>query len=586
MKNGIPKFCIRCKTNAVAWTKPRMDFCYDCLPGGPFTPPPCQHCGSLTDYYSSGLCQLCHPRAPQQPGSCRDCYAWGVVRKHKWLCWGCRTWRVKNSIGRCVSCDREVAVDDQGACRLCWRHAASLRWTKNRLTLQEANRHGQQLFLANLHQRSQRDRRPTPPRQMATPPRQMAAPGAVAPVAPPVGHRQLALLDLPRDLAAGKRHGFPPPAEPAVAEGLVAELREYAAGRGWSAKTIKRTRRGLEIVLGLQDTPGAPIPASLIHELPTIDLNAGRVHEFLDTVGLGGDDRTPAIDKWLDRQLDGLPEPMHAELLRWWDVMWNGHTTPPRSRARQQNTAQYRLKAALPALRGWAASGATSLRQITRGDVEAALPDGGRDRYTAGSGLRAIFRVLKVHKIVFVDPTAKLSLGAPYCRQPLPADLAVLREGLHAADPTRALMTALLAFHALRAGQLRRLQLTDIRDGRLHLGERSIPLAEPVRTRLAAYLDYRNMRWPNTANAHLFIHYRSALDTKPVGGRWLSLVLGTAARGIRTDRILDEVRATRGDLRRICDLFGLSVAGASRYTTTLDLIHENPGHERAADTRQ
>ena len=39
---------------------------------------------------------------------------------------------------------------------------------------------------------------------------------------------------------------------------------------------------------------------------------------------------------------------------------------------------------------------------------------------------------------------------------------------------------------------------------------------------------------------------------------------------LREDRILDEVRATGGDVRRICELFGLSVEGALRYTSTLD----------------
>jgi hypothetical protein len=42
------------------------------------------------------------------------------------------------------------------------------------------------------------------------------------------------------------------------------------------------------------------------------------------------------------------------------------------------------------------------------------------------------------------------------------------------------------------------------------------------------------------------------------------------AKDIRSDRILDEVRATGGDIRRICDLFGLTVADASRYTVTLE----------------
>jgi hypothetical protein len=175
--------------------------------------------------------------------------------------------------------------------------------------------------------------------------------------------------------------------------------------------------------------------------------------------------------------------------------------------------------------------------------------------------------------VIFSDPTLHLRLGAPQSRQPLPADLAIIREGLASLDPTTAALTALLAFHALRSGQLRAMHLTDVRDGRPHLGHRVIPLAEPARTRLAAYLAYRTARWPTTANPHLFIHLRTALGTGPVGTRWLGVKLGTAAKDIRTDRILDEVPATGGDIRRIRDLFGLTVSGAARYTSTL----EHPG---------
>jgi hypothetical protein len=39
---------------------------------------------------------------------------------------------------------------------------------------------------------------------------------------------------------------------------------------------------------------------------------------------------------------------------------------------------------------------------------------------------------------------------------------------------------------------------------------------------------------------------------------------------IREDRILHEAHASGGDIRRICDLFGLSVTAAERYTATLD----------------
>jgi hypothetical protein len=121
----------------------------------------------------------------------------------------------------------------------------------------------------------------------------------------------------------------------------------------------------------------------------------------------------------------------------------------------------------------------------------------------------------------------------------------------------------------LTPGQLRNLKATDIRDRRLHLDGRVIPLAEPVLIRLAAYLDYRMTTWPNTANPHLFIHMRTALELRPVGGRWLALQLGTAARGIRTDRILNEVVATGGDIKHICVLFGLTPDGAALYTAVL-----------------
>jgi hypothetical protein len=92
-------------------------------------------------------------------------------------------------------------------------------------------------------------------------------------------------------------------------------------------------------------------------------------------------------------------------------------------------------------------------------------------------------------------------------------------------------------------------------------------LAKPVRDRIAAWLDYRNRRWPGTANPHLFISYKSATRTGPVATGWISNQLGIAPQTIRQDRILDEAFATRGDMRQVIDLFGLSAAGAQRYTT-------------------
>ena len=78
------------------------------------------------------------------------------------------------------------------------------------------------------------------------------------------------------------------------------------------------------------------------------------------------------------------------------------------------------------------------------------------------------------------------------------------------------------------------------------------------------------MTWPGTANPHLFIHYRTAIHTGPVNHDWVTARLGMSAQALREDRILHEAHATRGDVRRLCDLFGLSVSGAERYTATVD----------------
>lgn len=52
----------------------------------------------------------------------------------------------------------------------------------------------------------------------------------------------------------------------------------------------------------------------------------------------------------------------------------------------------------------------------------------------------------------------------------------------------------------------------------------------------------------------------------------------------RRDRILDEVNATSGDVRRLMDLFGLTAKGAQRYTATLNhpSLDSHPGRESTA----
>ncbi|MFE6055086.1 hypothetical protein ACFQ6N_30415 [Kitasatospora sp. NPDC056446] len=112
---------------------------------------------------------------------------------------------------------------------------------------------------------------------------------------------------------------------------------------------------------------------------------------------------------------------------------------------------------------------------------------------------------------------------------------------------------------------LRAILITDVHDGRLHLGERVILLAGPARERLSAYLDHRARRWPRTADPHLFINVQTAYTTAPTSNVWATKILGISAQAIREDRILDEILAFQGDIRRLWDLFGLSSWGARRY---------------------
>jgi hypothetical protein len=125
--------------------------------------------------------------------------------------------------------------------------------------------------------------------------------------------------------------------------------------------------------------------------LTQLRLASGPVREVLAEAGLLDDDRVLAIHAWFIRATAGLPEPMASELRTWFEVMTNGSTTPPRSRPRQPRTVEQKLRWALPALRAWAGAGHTSLREITREQVLAALPGSGTARATTGQGLRSVF---------------------------------------------------------------------------------------------------------------------------------------------------------------------------------------------------
>lgn len=555
MSGGRPSLCTGCGNKPKAKRGPNP-YCDDCMPGGPFTPPPCRRCGSAEDYFAGGLCRRCHLFAPQRVDSCRDCLAWGATRTNKWLCRPCVTWRATHAtVAACSICAHTLHLSPAGLCRLCRVQARLHRQPKNALNPAAANRHGAQLFFADMHKAATFGTR-----REATPALEQIS---------PVTHRQLVLLTVPRDLSGLGRSVVGPPRAPALAAALNAHVNDYAARAGWHYTKTSDVRAGIRLILGMQDTPGAPITVSELAVLLTLPGMATRaIRDVLDEVGMLDDDRVPAISRWVHAHLDDLPEPMRHEMNVWFDVMHHGSTSPPRAKPRSTQTINLYLRAALPALHQWVDNGHTSLREITRHDVIAVLPPAGIQRAMFGRAIRSIFTILKAHRLVFANPATRIQTWADASQPPTTTDLDAVRAALNSANPAQALIAALVAYHALPAGQLADLTLTHLRDGHLHIDGRTIPLAPPAARRLRDWLDHRHARWPTSTNPHLFIHHYNAASHGPPSRLWIyrTLAIPGGARAVRRDRILHEAIATAGDTRRLCDLFGLSIQQASRYT--------------------
>lgn len=559
-----PARCFTCQTNRVAWVKPRVDYCYDCLPGGPFPTPACRTCGS-DRYFSEGQCDRCHPGGPGYLDSCRGCLAWGVVRRYSWLCWPCRWWKTHYPTGRCRFCHRDTWIADQGACRLCLDQARMLGEPGRAPDLVAANRHGQQLFLANV--RGQRHRSKLPHAEPEAP---LSSPFT------PAGWRQQVLFELAPDPDVVRREALTVDSDlVAYCRGIVAA---HAATHGWSKRQRNSVVASLRMLAYLQDTPGAKIHATDVLGLPRYDGNIVSTLEVLDAAGLLIDDRPAQVERYFADKTAGLPQPMTAQLATWLQIMLDGSRTPPRRRARDPQTVRLHIMGIAPILHAWADAGHVSLAEISTGDVLAALPASGARRNFAEYGLRSLFAILKARKLVFTDPTRPIPITPVNATIPVPLDTDAIREALDSPSPAVALAVALVAFHALATKQVQHLKLTDVVDGRLTLDGRTIPLAGPVRVRLTAWLDHRAATWPHTINPYLFVSFKSAPRLVPVGRQfpWTSTRLKPQA--LREDRILQEIHATGGDVRRICDLFDLGIDAAMRYANTI-------GHPDLTDNR-
>ena len=568
-----PARCNGCQVNRVAWVRPRVDFCYECLPGGPFTPPACRKCASGR-YFSEGLCDRCHPGAPLHLGSCRDCLAWGVFKATSFRCWSCRWWNTHYPLGDCEHCARNTRIGDAQACRLCIEQARMIQEPGRAPDLAAANQYGQQLFFANMRfQRLKTPRLKPEGRRSRRPPKSFR----------PLTWRQETLFHMEPDSTVVLERAFD--ADSDLVRHCSVAVRDHAARHGWSRRQTNDVIRSLRLLQVLQDTPGAKIRASEVAQLPRYGGNVASTIDVLAAAGMLIDDRVSHVERYFAAKTASLPETMRAQLETWLEVMLGGSATAPRRRARDPQTTRIHIMGVVPILQAWADQGHQSLAEITPEEIRAGLPKSGSRRNWAEYGLRSLFSVLKARRLIFSDPTRNLPATPVNATVPLPLDTAAIRHALDSPDPAVALAVALVAFHALTAKQLSQLQLTDIVDGRLFLDRRDIPLAGPVKVRLAAWLDHRARTWPATINTHLFINKNSGPRLTPIGKQFPWKNTSLRPQALREDRILQEIHATGGDFRRICDLFGITIGTAMRYAPSHpDLEHPSTRTSNLVDS--
>ncbi|MFE7799079.1 hypothetical protein [Nocardia sp. NPDC057440] len=216
-------------------------------------------------------------------------------------------------------------------------------------------------------------------------------------------YQQLTLLELPRDLAAGRARGFPPAPDAALAAARQEFVREHATWHGWNTSVTEKVQQAIRVLLGTQDTPGAAIRASDVLAMSGIGLPIRPVLDVLTAADMLTDDRVAPIVRWFDTQTGVLPEQMRREVSVWFDIARHGSSTPPRFRPRAEVTVKSQLRFARPTQHAWAASH-ESLREVGCDDVLAALPADGRALSSVLQGLRSIFRILKARKLVLPTP--------------------------------------------------------------------------------------------------------------------------------------------------------------------------------------
>ncbi len=375
------------------------------------------------------------------------------------------------------------------------------------------------------------------------------------------------------------------PALTGPAQQLLDEFDRFARAQSWTPAIRAFHLRSLRLLLAWL---GAAAP---IHE---VDVKAvailgpsyagQRIAQFLRAKGLLIPDPATTIDadqadvQWL---LATLPSRVVPEVEAWIRVL-RGQGRRPSPVMGWALIRRY-LAVAAPVLRQWGErADVHSLRAITTDDIQAVLKSRtGSGAHRLQTALRSLFRALKRERLIFRDPARGITVTrASRLPQALPSDR--LRGLLDRAPTTVAkLAVALVAVHALRPVELRRLHLADDLDranGRLTVrrpaaGADRVVVLDELTLRLAgAWLRERARRWPHTTNPYLLVSQQTAVDpSHPPVCRFtvqaLFFTLGITPGQLRPDRILDEARHT-ADPVHLMRLFGIADNTAMKYVYT------------------
>jgi hypothetical protein len=375
------RLCAGCGTNPIAYGGRK--YCYACVPRVWKRPVRCKRCGSETDYFTAGLCRRCHRQGPLR-ASCLDCLAWSVNRHNKWLCEGCRSWHTRfgDWSQECASCHRSHVVNRAGYCRLCWLQAGAVRAPHAKRDVIGANRHGQQLWFADMFRQRRWGSTETVP-AIDKHPRW--------PAGFPVAHRQFVLFEAAVVLDKARPYDIASSPVPALAAALDDITCDHGGAHGWNKRMCVMVCRAIHVLLAVQDTPGSPIRVSelaVLSQLPNTTIQP--VLEVLSGAGMLEDDRQAPLEAWFERRTAGLAEPMRSEVRQWFHALRDGSAVAPRTRPRSIETVRHRVMTTTDVLFAWTTAGHYSLREISREDVAEVLPtdpssEGRRSRACAAS---------------------------------------------------------------------------------------------------------------------------------------------------------------------------------------------------------